>query len=247
MSNHQQVTIVRDTAESNNEVDAMAQAAAEAQGTAQAQPVTQQQARPEWLPQKFQSPEDLAKAYGELEKKVGTKETPKTGFDGLEQYSTEFYQNGDLSDESIQAITANMGIPEQIVRAYVEGQKAVMDQQFGSVMSLVGGEDQYEAMTSWAAENLPEDEVDAFNQIMDSGNLSTIKVAVQGLWARYGQTNGNPAAKLIQGETTGPSGGAFRSVAEIVQAMKDPRYAKDPAYRSDVEKRVALSNAMGVR
>jgi hypothetical protein len=247
MSNHQQVTIVRDTAESNNEVDAMAQATAEAQGTAPAQPVTQQQTRPEWLPQKFQSAEDLAKAYGELEKKVGTKEAPKAGFDGLEQYSTEFYQNGDLSDESIQAITTNMGIPEQIVRAYVEGQKAVMDQQFSSVMGLVGGESQYESMTSWAAENLPEDEVDAFNQIMDSGNLSTIKVAVQGLWARYGQVNGNPGAKLIQGETVGPSGGAFRSVAEIVQAMKDPRYAKDPAYRSDVEKRVALSNAMGVR
>jgi hypothetical protein len=246
MSNHQQVTIVRDTAESNNEVDALAQAVAEAQGTASAQTETPQ-SRPEWLPQKFQSPEDLAKAYGELEKKVGTKEAPKAGFENLEQYSTEFYQNGDLSDESIQAITTNMGIPEQIVRAYVEGQKAVMDQQFSSVMGLVGGESQYESMTSWAAENLPEDEVDAFNQIMDSGNLSTIKVAVQGLWARYGQTNGNPGVKLIQGETVGPSGGAFRSVAEIVQAMKDPRYAKDPAYRSDVEKRVALSNAMGVR
>ena len=247
MSNHQQVTIVRDTAESNREVDALAQAVAEQNGTAQAQPQATPVDRPGWLPEKFQNPEDLAKAYGELEKKVGSKDQPKAGFENLEQYSTEFYQNGDLSEESIQAITTNMGIPEQIVRAYVDGQKAVMEGQFTQVMGLVGGDTQYSAMTDWAGENLPEDEVDAFNQIMDSGNMNTIKMAVQGLWARYTQTNGNPGGNLIQGDTTGPSGGAFRSVAEIVQAMKDPRYAKDPAYRKDVEQRVALSNALGVR
>lgn len=246
MSNHQQVTIVRDTAESNNETDALAQAIAEANGTAPKQPETPAAARPGWLPEKFQSPEDLANAYSELERKAsGTK---PVGFDNLEQYSTEFYQNGDLSEESIQTITTNMGIPEQIVRAYVDGQKAVMETQFGSVMNLVGGEGQYAAMTEWAAEALPEDEIDAFNKIMDGGDMNTIKMAVQGLQARYAQTNGTQqTGRLIQGDTNGPSGGAFRSVAEIVQAMKDPRYAKDPAYRRDVEQRVALSNALGVQ
>jgi hypothetical protein len=83
---------------------------------------------------------------------------------------------------------------------------------------------------------------------MDGGDMNTIKMAVQGLQARYAQTNGTQqTGRLIQGDTNGPSGGAFRSVAEIVQAMKDPRYAKDPAYRRDVEQRVALSNALGVR
>jgi phage gpG-like protein len=245
MSNHQQVTIVRNTAESNNETDALAQAIAEANGTAPKQEAPAAE-RPAWLPEKFKSPEDLAQAYSELERKSSS--TKPSGFDGLEQYSTEFYQNGDLSEESIQAITTNMGIPEQIVRAYVDGQKAVMESQFSSVMGLVGGEEQYAAMTDWAAEALPEDEIDAFNKIMDGGDMNTIKMAVQGLQARYAQTNGTQqTGRLIQGDTNGPSGGAFRSVAEIVQAMKDPRYAKDPAYRRDVEQRVALSNALGVR
>lgn len=244
MSNHQQVTIVRDTAESNNEVDALQQAVGQGTATPAAPSEPTTESRPGWLPEKFKSPEDLAKAYSELERKAsGTK---PNGMDGLEQYSQEFYQNGDLSEESIQAITANMGIPEQIVRAYVEGQKAVMESQFGSVMNLVGGEDQYTAMTEWAAEALPEDEIDAFNKIMDGGDMNTIKMAVQGLQARYAQTNGTQqTGRLIQGETSGPSGGAFRSVAEIVQAMKDPRYAKDPAYRKDVEQRVSFSNALG--
>jgi hypothetical protein len=101
-------------------------------------------------------------------------------------------------------------------------------------------------MTDWAAGSLDDAEIDAFNQIMDSGNMSSIRMAVQGLKARYEQANGSSSGRLIQGEVAGPSGGAFRSVAEIVAAMKDPRYSKDPAYRKDVEQRVALSNALGV-
>lgn len=241
MSNHQQVTIVRDTAESNNEVDAMVTAQAEA--TQQPQTEAPQTDRPGWLPEKFQSAEDLAKAYSELEKKIGGKAA--ADFTNLGQYTEEFNKNGDLSDESIKAI-ASMGIPEELVRAYVDGQKAVYDKNIASVVSVVGGQEKYSAMLEWAGDSLPDDEIEAFNSIIDSGNMTTIKMAVQGLKARYEQSNGS-AGRLIQGETTGSSGGAFRSVAEIVAAMKDPRYAKDPAYRSDVEKRVALSNALGVR
>lgn len=242
MSNHQQVTIVRDTAESNNESDALAQAMQQTQHPEAATQETPAAERPGWLPEKFQSAEDLAKAYSELEKKVGGK---GADFPPLDKYTAEFSENGDLSDESIKAISS-MGIPEQIVRAYVDGQKAVYQSNMNQIMSLAGGDKQYEDMTAWASENLPENEIDAFNEIMDSGNLNTIRLAVQGLRSRYEQVNGTQG-RLIQGETTGPSGGAFRSVAEIVSAMKDPRYAKDPAYRKDVEQRVAFSNALGVK
>lgn len=241
MSNHQQVTIVRDTAESNNETDALAQAMNE-QAPVTAAPEIPQDQRPGWLPEKFQSAEDLAKAYGELEKKIGSKTADLTG---LDRYTQEFNERGDLSDESVKAI-ASMGIPEPLVRAYVEGQKAVQQGNIDAVMTLAGGETQYSAMTEWAASSLDESEIDAFNKIMDGGDMSSIRMAVQGLKARYEQTNGVSRGRLIQGETTGPSGGAFRSIAEIVAAMKDPRYAKDPAYRKDVEQRVAISNALGV-
>lgn len=240
MSNHQQVTIVRDTAESNNEVDALAQAKAE-QSNPQDPVTVASTERPEWLPEKFQSPVDLAKAYGELEKKVGSK---GVDFTSLDQYATEFTQNGDLSEESFKAITA-MGFPEPLVRAYVEGQKAVMESNMNSVMSTVGGSEKYAAMTEWASENMAPEEIDSFNQIMESGNMNSIKFAVQGLKARYEQAAGT-SGRLIQGETSGPSGGAYRSIAEIVAAMKDPRYAKDPAYRKDVEARIGMSNALGV-
>jgi hypothetical protein len=239
MSNHQQITVVRDTAESNGEVDALAQAQAEA-AAAPETPV--QETRPGWLPEKFQNPTDLAKAYTELEKKMSSK-----GVDlgSLDQYSTEFQQNGDLSPESVQKIVA-MGIPEPLVRAYVDGQKSVMESNVNTIMSMAGGSDQYQGMVDWAADNIPAEEVDAFNSIIESGNMNSIRMAVAGLKARYEQTNGSTGNRLIQGEVRGPSGGAFESIAQIVEAMRDPRYAKDPAYRSSVEQRVALSNALGV-
>ena len=139
-----------------------------------------------------------------------------------------------------------MGIPENLVRAYVDGQKALVDSNTKTMMGYAGGEESYTQIQNWAAENLPEDEIDAFNGIIESGNMSSIKMAIQGLKSRYEQSNGSSGGRLIQGDVAGPSGGAFRSIAEIVSAMKDPRYARDPAYRKDVESRVALSNALGV-
>lgn len=244
MSNPQQITIVRDVNDNPN--DPMAQAlAAEAQveQAPQADTSVPSSDRPAWLPEKFQNPEDLAKAYGELEKKFSGDKP--TSFAGLEKYSEEFNKNGDLSEDSIKAISS-MGIPEQIVRAYVAGQKSVVETNVSSVFNIAGGQEQYQQLIDWAGNNIPEDEVDAFNSIIDSGNMNTIRMAVQGLQARYQQANGR-AGNLIQGEVSGPSGGAFRSISEIVEAMKDPRYAKDPAYRRDVEQRVALSNALGVK
>jgi hypothetical protein len=245
MSNHQQVTIVRDTAETNNETDALAEAISQAQTPATTDaPAQPAQARPEWLPEKFQDPTELAKAYSELERRLSSGSGPLDQ-NSLETYSKEFSENGDLSDESIQKI-AGMGIPEHLVRAYVDGQKALVDTNTKTMMSYAGGEQAYTQIQNWAADNIAEDEIDAFNSIIESGNMSNIKMAIQGLKARYEQANGKQTGRLIQGEMSGPAGGAFRSISEIVEAMKDPRYARDPAYRKDVESRVALSNALGV-
>ena len=98
-------------------------------------------------------------------------------------------------------------------------------------------------MLEWASESLEENEIEAFNSIMEQGNPAAMQMAVRGLQARFSQSSGSPA-KLIQGDTIGPSGGAFRSVAELTAAMKDPRYHKDPAYRRDVENRLKNSNIL---
>lgn len=237
MSNHQQIDIVRDTATSNNEVDALAVAQAEQA----AQETPKADTRPEWLPEKFTSPEELAVAYASLETKLTSS---GKSLDTLDAYSDEFTQTGTLSEESVKEIIA-LGIPENTVRAYVAGQEALAESNLKSIMDVAGGEEQYAALTTWAQNNIPEEHVDAYNSIMENGDTATIKLAIAGLKARYEQTNGSMAkpGRLLQGGTTTESGGTFRSVAEIVSAMSDPRYSKDSAYRADVERRIATSNA----
>jgi hypothetical protein len=240
MSDRQQISIVNDT--SNPESDPMAQAlAAEAAAEAAIKQPVATPDRPTWLPEKFKNPNDMAQAYTDLEKKMASSGTK---LEGLDAYAQEFNTNGDLSEESIKKIAA-MGIPENLVKAYVDGQKAVLDTNVNAVFSLAGGQENYSQLIDWAGGSLPQDEVDSFNSIIDSGNMNSIRLAVAGLKARYEQSNGSSRGALIQGETTGVSGGAFRSVAEITAAMRDPRYAKDAAYRQDVEMRVGLSNALG--
>jgi len=239
MSNHQQIDIVRDTATSNNEVDALAVARA-AQETEQAE---KRPERPEWLPEKFTKPEELAAAYASLETKLTSS---GKSLDSLDDYSDEFAKTGTLSEESVKEIV-DLGIPEATVRAYVAGQEALAEANVKSIMEVAGGEQQYNALVSWAQNNIPEEHIDAYNSIMESGDTATIKMAISGLKARYEQTNGSMGkpGRLLQGGTTTESGGTFRSVAEIVSAMSDPSYSKDPAYRADVERRIATSNAFG--
>jgi hypothetical protein len=249
MSNHQSISITKE-----QPVDeAMQKAVAEMNAPDPADTPAPEE-RPGWLPEKFKSPADLAKAYSELEKRFSTpaeksKAEPQADAGtqeglNLEAYSKEYSDNGTLSAESI-AKLASQGIPETVVRNYLEGLGALSDRQTQQIYGLAGGEEKYNSMLEWASENLDESEISAFNEIMDGGNQSTMQMAVKGLSARFSQSSPAPS-KLIQGDTTGPSGGAFRSISEVTLAMKDPRYDKDPAYRRDIENRLKNSSIMNI-
>ena len=240
-------------AESQEHIDAML---AKVEGT-QVDPE-----RPEWLPEKFKSVEDMAKAYSALEGKLGsnseaeaqqeadsqTEDVSQTanevsellderGLD-FDIFQQEYAENGTLSDEAYQALE-EAGLPEAMVDSWIEGQNAVAAQMTSNMQSLVGGADEYSAMVQWAADNLPEAEVDAFNATMETQDADLIKFAIQGLSARY-RTNAEPS--LLQGGTGEVSGGKFNSNAELTAAMRDPKYAQDPAYRQAVADKLARSS-----
>lgn len=237
----------------------------QATGTGNDAPKPPTQDRPSWLPEKFKTPEDLARAYDELQRKLGqqppkteaTTEAPKTedapqatqesakdalaasGLD-YDAFSREFAEAGTLSDDSYERLN-KAGIPRDVVDAYIEGQRAVAAGVRNEVLATVGGEQTYTDMVQWAAANMSKAEIDAFNSVVDGRDKGQVMLAVQGLKARYEAANGsNP--KLINGSTTGNSGAVFRSTAELTAAMRDPRYRTDSAYRADVEQRLSRSN-----
>ena len=114
------------------------------------------------------------------------------------------------------------------------------DDEVNAIQAAVGGEQAYQNMIGWAQENFTDGEIQAYDNALDSGNLSTINLALQALYYRYADANGSEG-ELIQGKAAEAVDG-YRSQAEVVRAMGDPRYENDPAYRQDVYNKLEQSN-----
>lgn len=158
---------------------------------------------------KYDSTEQLEQAYLELQQKLGSSEE-----EGESEEQQDEEEPGDESDE-------------------FDVEDGLTDEDIEALQDMAGGEEQYGQMLSWASENLSDAEIDMYDDVMDSGNPAACFFAVQALMARYGDSTGVDG-ELITGKSPTSVAQGFRSQAELVQAMSDPRYESDPAYRSDV-------------
>ena len=213
---------------------------------------------------KYKNAEDLEAAYLSLQKKLGQDEEydyeesdegyeEEEGSDEevsdeapavslINEASEEYYANdGQLSEETISRFSEMSS--QDLVNAYLEiqannpqaPQQAIelSESQVNQVQNAAGGEANYNAVIDWAAQNLSESAIDAFDSVVDSGNPAAINIAFQGLQAEYNEANGYEG-RMLQGKPASSTGDVFRSQAELVAAMGDPRYDTDPAYRADV-------------
>ena len=96
-------------------------------------------------------------------------------------------------------------------------------------------------MMQWANDNLGQREIDMYNSVMDKGDPASCFFAVQALANIYGEAVGT-AGQLLTGGPSNETADVFRSQAEVVKAMSDPRYDRDPAYRQDVFNKLERSN-----
>ena len=205
--------------------------------------------RPEWLPEKFSSPEEMAKAYGELENKLSsnqsdnseqTEEVVEVNTSEVLTYaSEEFVDQGQLSEQTYETLQ-EFGISKDIVNAYIEGQKALTAQRDSEIKAAANGK--YEEMGQWASDNLSQAEIDAFNSVVEGGDINAAKMAVSGMYARYASNNPS-APNLTMGNTSGSSTMPFSDWKEVQRAMSDPRYTSgEKAYHEEVERRIAVSS-----
>lgn len=159
------------------------------------------------------------------------------GADLIAEASTEFAETGEISLETMEAF-ADMS-SQELVEAYVELQDAIeqdsapvelSDREVSSVQEIVGGEEQYQNLIGWANENMPQETIEAFDDVINTGSLDAIALVVSGLKSQYDSVNGYEG-RMLSGKPPSGSGEVFRSQAEVVNAMSDPRYDDDPAYR----------------
>lgn len=223
--------------------------------------------RPAWLPDKFDSPEAMARAYAELETKFHSSdeqlqqyenqanyeqqaqeiiETPPHMVDQLldergldfSVFQQEYNETGQLSEDAYKALQ-EAGIEPQMVDTWIQGQEAIADQQIDSIYNMVGGEEAYNGMLEWAGNNLQAWEMDAFNDQIENLDANSM-FAVQGLMARMQNEEGSPPM-LYQGEPSQYSAPRYDSLSQLTSAMSDPRYASDPAFRREVTERLKHS------
>jgi hypothetical protein len=218
---------------------------------------------------KFKSAEDLEKAYLELQKKLGQKETDESSStdenesdDGetaeeetpvakrvsfLKEASDEYYSNDNqLKPETIEKLKEMPS--EELIEAYLELQKnnpvaqsqPLSDDAAKNIVDSVGGQDAYNDTLAWAADNLKPEEVAAYDNVVNSGNKDAIFFAVQALNQRYRDSVGFEGQQ-VSGKAPKSTVKGFRSNAELATAISDRRYRTDPAYRFDVEQKLAAS------
>jgi len=224
-----------------------------------------EQQQQQLLAGKFKDAEDLEQAYIELQKKLGdpsqrnadeveaepTEEEPQE-----EEVATDFLERlwqesqDEYSEETLKALEkmdpADLAQMYLEFRAQVEEGTAgkgevISDADVENLQGIVGGEEQYAQMMGWAAETLSEQEINMYDAVMEKGDPLACYFAVNALALRYMDAQGYDG-QMLTGKAPGTEQQGFRSQAELVRAMSDPRYDSDPAYRADVAAKLELSD-----
>lgn len=202
------------------------------------------QRRTEFYAGKFKSIEQLEQGYLELQSKLGNpSSTPEptppqeeTGPPSVADKLAQAYESYN-SDKKFDVKEFEDVSKEELLTALFENSSqdttALNDNQVGEIQNRVGGEEQYAAMMKWAVDTLPTADVEAFDKIIDSGDMTSIAMAVDAVAKRFADANGQEGS-MLTGRTAPDAPRGYRSQAELLADMNDPRYDTDPAYRNDV-------------
>ena len=214
---------------------------------------------------KYKDAQELEKAYIELEKKLGSRNEEETQepevkdqqepseystqIDAISRAAEEYESKGELSSETLAEFEKMSS--KELIQAYFEYEQGLpaMDapqaaeltqSDINTIQNSVGGEAAYQQLVGWAAQNFTQSEIQAFDNVVDSGNVDAINLALAGLKARYTDAVGYEG-QMIQGKAAAPAD-TFKSQAEVVRAMSDSRYDRDPAYRDEIMQKLARSD-----
>ena len=161
--------------------------------------------------------------------------------------SDEFNEKDGLSSETLEKLSQlDSRTLVETWAEYIKTQKeqaqavALSQEQTNTLYQAVGGQQAYGEMVAWAADNLSPDEIAAYDAVVNGGDYNATYWAVQGLRSRFAESVG-VEGKVYSGTRAPKPADGFRSQAELARAISDPRYKDDPAYRIDVQEKLARS------
>lgn len=152
------------------------------------------------------------------------------------------------------------GFSEQVAEQFLRGGMAqapageIGEQEQAEIMELVGGQDNFKALSEWARDGgVDAERLAAYNQAVAAGNRPAIEayllwMSAEGELVRRGQQEQAVIEPQLLGGQA-PTKKAFSNRSEAFEAMAkvDARgnrlYDTDPGYRAQVEKLIAESDA----
>ena len=220
----------------------------------------------ELLAGKFKDAEALEQGYIELQKKLGSQEktteeeVTETKDEKVEEKEEEkpdtafldtLWEEAQGEKFTQETLSKLEGMkPQDIAQMYLDYRSDIKEaptaQQFteenvSELKGIAGGEEGYSEMMNWAKSNLKKGEVEMYDQVMDQGNPLAAFFAVQALAYRFNDAKGYDG-EMLQGKAARSEGDVFKSQAQVVKAMSDPQYDKDPAYRQAIYDKLERSN-----
>ncbi len=215
---------------------------------------------------KYKDAQELEKAYIELQSKLGSPKEEAEQSEELEiepegkkeeevekPDSTDILDrlwdqavSKDYKDETLQELS-NMSardIAQMHLQYRAENQsqqEVVTEEQVTQLKDIAGGDRGYNSMMGWAKDALHKDEIDMYDAVMEQGNPLACFFAVQALKYRYDDASG-VEGNMLTGKAPSTKGDQFKSQAQVIEAMNDPRYEKDPAFRKEVADKLERSD-----
>lgn len=179
-----------------------------------------------------ETPEKAPEESGKDDKEQAKDALTDAGIDYTAMQS-EYDEKGALSDDTYEKL-AKVGFPKEVVDGFIAGQKALAEAREMRGQMVAGGAEELSKLQSWAASGgMSAEEITAYNKAVE-GSEEDMLGAIKGLKSKYEAQYGSPPS-LLGGTTGTPQAQGYASRAEMTKDMRDPRYAKDPAFRAKVE------------
>ena len=142
--------------------------------------------------------------------------------------------NKDMVDSYLKGVRESYGMVAQEAEAPV-----LSDAEVAEVHSIAGGKQGYEQLMAWASDNISDADAKNFDEVIETGNKAAVTFAVKALFGQYEDAVGRDS-NLVTGKAAPAD--VYRSMAQVVSDMNDPRYDRDEAFRDDVQAKLARSN-----
>ena len=210
-----------------------------------------QEAQDNLLAGKYKNAEELEKGYLELQQKLNTKQEEPAQEEVEEEESTAEEAEANILDQLWEEAGTEEGYSQEsldklrkmsvdeLAQMHLEYRDSVTKEQpqdkdfseadIKELKGIVGGEENYTNMIQWAQGSLNEQEIQMFDAVMQRGDPLAAFFAVRSLAYAYSDAVGYDG-NMVQGKAPKQNTDQFRSQAEVIAAMGDPRYENDPAF-----------------